>query len=136
MSYKILRGRGLVSMTDPNGKKIPFGRMEEIAISGKEFVDEVGEAIELLNIMAKKRNGILTIKEGNKGGMYLIYFMSKEKLQIDYLVYIDLFERKMYPTVIMKRWLLEEELYKEKLCEIIPEAITEDVKALEIIKEG
>ncbi len=123
-------------MTDPNGKKIPFGRMEEIAISGKEFVDEVGEAIELLNIMAKKRNGILTIKEGNKGGMYLIYFMSKEKLQIDYLVYIDLLERKMYPTVIMKRWLLEEEIEKEKLCEIIPEAITEDVKALEIIKEG
>ncbi|HNR65083.1 MAG TPA: hypothetical protein PKJ95_02185 [Atribacterota bacterium] len=136
MSYKILRGRGLISMTDPNGKKIPFGRMEEIAISGKEFVDEVGEAIELLNIMAKKRNGILTIKEGNKGGMYLIYFMSKEKLQIDYLVYIDLLERKMYPTVIMKRWLLEEEIEKEKLCEIIPEAITEDVKALEIIKEG
>lgn len=123
-------------MTDPNGKKIPFGRMEEIAISGKEFVDEVGEAIELLNIMAKKRNGILTIKEGNKGGMYLIYFMDKEKLQIDYLVNVDLFERKMYPTVIMKRWLLEEELYKEKLCEIIPETITEDAKALEIIKEG
>ncbi len=136
MSYKILRGRGLISMTDPNGKKIPFGRMEEIAISGKEFVDEVGEAIELLNIMAKKRNGILTIKEGNKGGMYLIYFMDKEKLQIDYLVNVDLFERKMYPTVIMKRWLLEEELYKEKLCEIIPETITEDAKALEIIKEG
>lgn len=123
-------------MTDPNGKKIPFGRMEEIAISGKEFVDEVKETIELLNVMAKKRNGILTIKEGNKGGMYLIYFMDKEKLQIDYLVNVDLFERKMYPTVIMKRWLLEEELYKEKLCEIIPEAITEDVKALEIIKEG
>lgn len=96
----------------------------------KKFTQECKDITDIITKMANYRKEELTVA-GIGSEKFIITTKS-----LKHLAYIDMFSMTITPTETLKEWIkLEDELTKEKACQIIPEILSEDDKAPEIIKE-